>query len=50
MCRKCQEIDRVIAHYRELGSRTTDQATVEGIAMLIEKMEAEKRALHSDEG
>jgi len=44
------EIDRVIAHYRELSSRTTDQATLEGIAMLIERMEAEKRALHSDEG
>jgi len=50
MCRKCQEIDRVIAHYRELSSRTTDQATLEGIALLIEKMEAKKRALHSDEG
>jgi len=50
MCRKCQEIDRVIAHYRELSSRTTDQATLEGIALLIGKMEAKKRALHSDEG
>jgi hypothetical protein len=50
MCWKCQEMDRVIAHYRELGSRVTDQATLEGIALLIQKMEAEKRALHSAEG
>ena len=49
MCWKCQEMDRVIVHYRELGSRVTDQATLEGIALLIQKMEAEKRALHPDE-
>jgi hypothetical protein len=50
VCWKCQELDWVIAHYRELGSRVTDQATLEGISMLIRKMEAEKRALHPVEG
>jgi hypothetical protein len=49
MCWKCEEIDKVIAHYRHLRSRVTDQATLEGIGMLIQKMEAEKRALHPAE-
>ncbi len=46
MCSKCDEIDSVIAHYRELELRVTDQQTLDGLARLIEKLEADKVALH----
>jgi hypothetical protein len=46
VCSKCDEIDSVIAHYRDLGSRVTDQQTLDGIARLIEKLEADKVTLH----
>jgi hypothetical protein len=46
MCWKCEEIDKVILHYRTLGARVTDRLTLEGLHQLIEKLEAEKKALH----
>jgi hypothetical protein len=46
VCAKCEEIDDVIAHYRELEMRVTDEQTLEGLAKLIERLEAEKAALH----
>jgi hypothetical protein len=46
---KCQEIDRVILHYRTLGARVTDQLTLDGLQHLIDKLEAEKSALHPEE-
>jgi hypothetical protein len=49
MCWKCDELDRVIEHYRGLATRITDQGTLTGIATLIEKMEAQKLALHCEE-
>ena len=45
MCKKCAEFDKRIAHYRELSMRTTDQPTLEGIALLIKQYEAQKSEL-----
>lgn len=33
MCEKCAEFDKRIAHHRALSMRTTDQLTLEGIAV-----------------
>ena len=46
MCDKCVEFDGKIEHYQRLASRITDQATLDGIGELIERMKAEKAALH----
>jgi hypothetical protein len=48
MCWKCEEIDKVILHYRTLGSRVTDTLTLEGLQQLIETLEAEKQTLHPE--
>ena len=49
MCWKCEEIDKVILRYRTLSTRVTDRLTLEGLQQLIEKLEAEKKALHPDQ-
>jgi hypothetical protein len=49
MCWKCEEIDKVILHYRTLGARVTDRLTLEGLEQLIEKLEAEKKRMHPDQ-
>jgi hypothetical protein len=49
MCWKCQEIDKVILHYRALGARVTDKLTLDGLQQLIDKLDVEKRALHSEQ-
>jgi hypothetical protein len=46
MCDKCVELDSKIDHYRFLASRLTDQLTLDGIKQLIERMQAQKAALH----
>ena len=48
MCEKCAEFDKRIARYRELSMRTTDQPTLDGITLLIEQYEAQKKELHPD--
>jgi len=48
MCEKCAELGKRIARYRELSVRTTDQPTLEGIALLIKQYEAQKRELHPE--
>jgi hypothetical protein len=48
MCWKCDEIDKVILHYRTLSARVTDTLTLEGLQQLIDKLEAEKMALHTE--
>jgi len=50
MCEQCVEIDKKIEHYRRLASRLTDQATLDGIKQLIEQMQAQKVALHPEQG
>jgi hypothetical protein len=48
MCTLCSELDRRLDHCRRLLDSTTDQLTLNGIALLIEKYEADKHALHPD--
>jgi hypothetical protein len=48
MCWKCAEIDKVILHYGTLSARVTDRLTLEGLEQLIDKLEAEKKALHPE--
>jgi hypothetical protein len=48
MCEKCVELDRKIEHYRLLASRITDQPILDGIKHLIERMQAQKAALHPE--
>jgi hypothetical protein len=50
MCKQCVELDSKIEHYRVLASRVTDQPILDGIKHLIEKMQAEKAALHPKQG
>ena len=49
MCDKCVELDSKIEHYHRLRSGITDQATLDGIKDLMERMEAQKKALHPDQ-
>jgi hypothetical protein len=49
VCDKCIEIDKKIAHFRNLATRLVDPATLEGTKKLIEEMEATKVALHCDD-
>jgi hypothetical protein len=44
MCEKCVELDSKIEHYQHMASRITDQATLDGIQQLIERMQAQKAA------
>ena len=46
MCEKCIELDEKIARYKTLATRITDQLTLDGIALLVEQYEAQKRELH----
>ena len=48
MCEKCAEFDKKIEHYRMIIMRVPDPLTVDGISKLIEKMQAEKAALHPE--
>ncbi len=43
MCWRCDEIDKKIAHYRELAGRITDEQSLRGIDLLIAKLEATKK-------
>jgi hypothetical protein len=49
MCDKCVEFDGKIDHYRFLASRLTDELTLDGIKQLIERLQAEKAALHPEQ-
>jgi hypothetical protein len=49
MCEKCVELDGKIEHYRVLAAGLTDQPTLDGIKDLIERMHAQKAALHPEE-
>jgi hypothetical protein len=50
MCTKCVELDGKIEHYRFMASRITDQRLLDGIKELIERMQAQKIALHPEQG
>ena len=49
VCDKCAELDGKIEHYRRLSSMMTDQQMIDGLKALIEKLRAEKAALHSEQ-
>jgi hypothetical protein len=49
MCDQCFEIDKKIDHYRTLASLITDQLMLDGIKQLIERMQAQKAALHPEQ-
>jgi hypothetical protein len=46
MCEKCVEIDKKTDHYRRITASISDQLTIDRIDALVEKLEAEKAALH----
>ena len=48
MCDECVEIDSKIEHYQRMASRITDQAMLDGIKELIERMKAQKAVLHPE--
>jgi hypothetical protein len=45
MCEKCAQLGEKIVHCKRL-KQTTDQPTLDGIAILIGQYEAQKRELH----
>ena len=49
MCDKCVELDGKIEQYQRMAFRITDQAMLDGIRELIERMKAERAALHPDQ-
>jgi len=49
MCDQCVELDSKIEHYRFMVSRITDQPLLDGIKELIERMQAQKAALHPEQ-
>jgi hypothetical protein len=49
MCDKCVELDGKIEHFQHLLSTITDQRTLDGIKELIERMKAQKAALHPEQ-
>jgi hypothetical protein len=48
MCEKCVKLDSKIERLQ--ASRVSDQSTLDGIKELIERMQAQKAALHPEEG
>ena len=48
MCDKCVEIDGKIDHYQRLSYGVSDQLTLDEIKKLIERMKAQKAALHPE--
>jgi hypothetical protein len=48
MCDRCVELDGKIEHYQCLASNITDQATLDGIKKLVERLEAQKAGLHPE--
>ena len=49
MCETCNELDKKIEHYEKISSSLNDQLTVDRIKALIAKLEAQKKALHSEQ-
>ncbi len=49
MCNKCLELDGKIEHYQRISASITDQLTLDRIKELVEKMKAQKAALHPEQ-
>ena len=48
MCDRCEQLDEKIEHYKKVISAMTDQLTIERIAALVQEMQTQKAALHSE--
>jgi hypothetical protein len=48
MCGKCDEIDVKIIRYKRVASQINDEILQKGLVGLLDKMEAEKAALHPE--
>ena len=48
-CNQNSKLDKKIEHYRSFIARVTDQKTTDGLRNLIEGMQAQKAALHSEQ-
>jgi hypothetical protein len=48
MCRRCEEIDAKIAHYKRLAQGINDKATIEHLLAFIVDLELEKSTLHPE--
>jgi hypothetical protein len=46
MCEKCHGIDERVAQYHRIAGAITDKLTLDRIAELVIKLDAEKAALH----
>ena len=49
MCEQCKAIDKRIEHYREMPTHVIDQPMLDGISLLIVKLESDKKALHPEQ-
>jgi hypothetical protein len=49
MCDRCEELDKKIAHYRQLVARVPDRLLTEGVGKMIEEMEAQKTTFHPEQ-
>jgi FAD/FMN-containing dehydrogenase len=49
MCDKCLELDGKIEHYQRISASLTDQLTLDRIKEMVEKMKAQKAALHPEQ-
>jgi hypothetical protein len=50
MCDKCIELDDQMERYRRIASTINDQLTIDRIKSLIAELEAQKAALHPEQG
>jgi hypothetical protein len=48
MCDQCKQLDGRIAHYQEMALHVLDRHLLDGIDLLVAKLEAEKKALHPE--
>lgn len=48
MCWQCDQLDKIILYYRALSSRVTDPQSRDGLALLIERLGAEKNSYHPE--
>ena len=48
MCTLCSKLNHRLDQCRRMSASIIDQLTLDGIALLIEKYEADKQALHPD--
>jgi hypothetical protein len=49
MCDRCEELDKKIAHYRQIIARVLDPLLTEGVGKMIEEMEAQKATFHPEQ-